>query len=267
MSTSTVTSTSLEKLTQWITESPEKEKNRREIAQKKIGLFVSTCDHTLDFCHLLLSSLPDIWDHPPLRKLKVLHLSDNPLKTMSNYLDNLTNLTYLDLSYNQLENIPESIGNLKVLKILILAHNNLRELQDSLSHATSLTYLNLGHNQLETIPKSIENLTNVEELNLSNNLLRSIPNSIVALTHLKRLNLYQNTTLNSLPPEILLLPFFCSINLKCCSLPEQDLSLLQTLSQISGYTGPIFSTSQESDTTHRLRERKYEHYLAVEADC
>jgi internalin A len=91
----------------------------------------------------------------------------------------LVNLTYLDLSVNQLTTIPESTGKL-----------------------VNLTYLDLSVNQLTTIPKSIDKLVKLIKLFLNNNLLTTLPESIGKLVNLQYLYLDGNQ-LTTLPKSIL----------------------------------------------------------------
>jgi Leucine-rich repeat (LRR) protein/GTPase SAR1 family protein len=102
---------------------------------------------------------------------------------------NLTNLTSLNLSVNQITEIPESIVNLTNLTSLDLRWNKITEIPDSIANLTNLTSLNLSVNQITEIPESIANLTNLTNLDLSNNKITEIPDSIVNLIHLTSLNL------------------------------------------------------------------------------
>ena len=97
-------------------------------------------------------------------------------------IGNLTNLTYLNLRYNQLTGeIPSEIGNLM-----------------------NLTYLDLYSNQLTgEIPSSIGNLINLTNLSLSHNQLTGeIPSSMGDLTNLIYLDLYINQLTGVIPSEI-----------------------------------------------------------------
>ena len=82
-------------------------------------------------------------------------------------------LKKLDLTGNNIEYIPESIGNLANLNKLLLGKNNLQELPGSIGKLTKLNTLVLGFNKIKTLPKSIGKLSELTCLFLNSNLKRS----------------------------------------------------------------------------------------------
>ena len=89
-------------------------------------------------------------------------------------IGNLTNLLWLDLSFNQLTGqIPPEIGNLTNLIRLYLYSNQLTgEIPVEIGNLTNLTWLGLYNNQLiGEIPPEIGNLTNLTYLRLDDNQL------------------------------------------------------------------------------------------------
>ena len=100
--------------------------------------------------------------------------------------------TELDLSNNNLDELPESIGLLTNLVRLELGSNNLEYLPESIGNLTNLERLELGSNNLEYLPESIGNLTKLEYLDLESNNLTSLPESFGNLTNLEGLYLYEN---------------------------------------------------------------------------
>ncbi len=98
----------------------------------------------------------------------------------------------LDLSENELNNLPKSIGNLPNLIRLNLRENKISSLPESITNLSKLTYLNLSTNQLINLPKNIGNLSNLTHLYLLENQLCSLPQSICDLSSLKYLYLNGN---------------------------------------------------------------------------
>ncbi|MEM9544953.1 MAG: leucine-rich repeat domain-containing protein [Bacteroidota bacterium] len=102
----------------------------------------------------------------------------------------------LDLSFLRLKSIPKEISDLTSLTSLYLSNNELDDIQ-SLEKLTSLTTLYLSNNKLSDI-QSLEKLTSLKTLYLDNNQLNDIQ-PLVKLTSLTRLYLYNNQ-INDIQP-------------------------------------------------------------------
>jgi hypothetical protein len=65
-------------------------------------------------------------------------------------------VTEAHLGNNQLNELPESIGNLQALQVLDLVNYRLTELPESIGNLQSLEVLSLGGNQLTELPESMK---------------------------------------------------------------------------------------------------------------
>ncbi|KAA0712899.1 Leucine-rich repeat-containing protein 40 [Triplophysa tibetana] len=138
------------------------------------------------------------WEQTDLTKIL---LSSNKLQNISEDIKLLPALVVLDIHDNQLNSLPESIGELEHLQKLIVSHNKLTELPAGLWRLTNLHCLHMQQNQMERLPPDLGQLVHLEDLDLSNNLLTDIPESLSNLTNLMKLNLSSNK-IKSLPPSI-----------------------------------------------------------------
>uniref|UniRef100_UPI00261AE18C T9SS type A sorting domain-containing protein n=1 Tax=uncultured Polaribacter sp. TaxID=174711 RepID=UPI00261AE18C len=130
-----------------------------------------------------------------LSKLTKLDLTGNNLTSLPPEIGNLSSLTYLNLSRNGLTNLPTGIGNFAVLEELNVSNQidrtdntkTLTTLPDEIGNIGSLKKLYLNQNKLENIPTTIGNLVNLENLNIEYNALTSLPTTINNLTMLDEL--------------------------------------------------------------------------------
>jgi len=152
--------------------------------------FVSECLslETLVASNNNFTTLPEIVA-PSLTNLKTVRLNKNKLGGQSSkkqfsfprFLLKLPNVKVVDLSSNNLEDIPPPISwSTQQLKELVLADNKIKKL--SLEGAEKWAYL--------------------ERLNLSDNCLKSVPGRIGELKSLTSLNLSRNTGITHLPDEM-----------------------------------------------------------------
>ncbi|MES2345673.1 MAG: leucine-rich repeat domain-containing protein [Chlamydiota bacterium] len=78
------------------------------------------------------------------------------------------NLTTLNLSNNDIRQIPKELGNLTQLENLDLSHNSIHELPSELGNLIHLKSLDLRNNRdLENVPETFENLNNLENFQVS----------------------------------------------------------------------------------------------------
>ncbi len=120
---------------------------------------------------------------------------------MPSEIGDLTELTVLDLSQNNLRSLSPEIGSLTKLKELKLYDNLLASLPPEIGNLTNLTMLFLRSNSLKNLPPEIGSLSNLTELTLANNNLISLPPEIGNLASLALLTL-ANNNLTTLPSEI-----------------------------------------------------------------
>jgi Leucine-rich repeat (LRR) protein len=116
-------------------------------------------------------------------------------------IGNLTYLKNLNLNYTKLKDIPKSFKNLKSLEFLGISKSELKEIPESIFELKSLKKLIMCNNKIMSIPESIKNLKSLERLNLGGNKIKVLPNSISELPSLKDI-LLEDNELISLPETI-----------------------------------------------------------------
>ncbi|KAJ8276844.1 hypothetical protein GJAV_G00068540 [Gymnothorax javanicus] len=186
--------------------------------------------------HVTQLDLRDNWlqelDAAVFPRLEVLHCERNRLASLSvggvllkglyasnNELSRLDvcpvpgNLTYMDISRNRLESLPEWVCDSRRLEVLDISHNHIGELPIGLFCSSSLRKLLLGHNRLRKLPERLERMQ-IEVLDLQHNQLQELPSNLfLKADSLRCLNASANK-LESLPPS---------------SLSEESQSILQEL--------------------------------------
>ncbi len=96
----------------------------------------------------------------------------------------------LDLSKQKLEEIPQEIYRFKALKYLDVSRNNLKELPDFLDSLTNLEVLDAGKNKLTAFPTAICRMGKLKTLVLNRNEFAAIPECIVFATALEFIDLW-----------------------------------------------------------------------------
>jgi len=135
------------------------------------------------------------------RKVIKLNLANNPLlfSSSSFCISHLKDsLSELCLASNQLNHVPEGLGEFSKLRSLNLMNNNITELPDWFFDASkchfqqTLTILTLERNAIEVIPAQISQFTALEVLQLHKNKVKSLPYSITQLPQLKDITISNN---------------------------------------------------------------------------
>jgi hypothetical protein len=113
----------------------------------------------------------------------------------------LKKLEKLDISFNNIQQIPSTIGKCPQLSDLSLQNNALTKLPGSIFNLNFLRQLNLSNNRLPSIPGHIGQLSWLAQLDLSHNRLKRLPSALGDCTQLQTLQL-QNNRLTSLPASL-----------------------------------------------------------------
>ena len=135
----------------------------------------------LDLTDNNLSTLPD--DFYRFKKLRRLFLSNNKFDHVPKVLAKLPNLSMIGIRNNQIKIFEENSLPLST-RWLILTDNELEVLPDFIGDLKLLQKFMLSGNKLKSIPKSIEKCTNLELLRIGANKLTSFPKVLLSLPKL-----------------------------------------------------------------------------------
>jgi Leucine-rich repeat (LRR) protein len=136
-----------------------------------------------------------------LPNLQVLNLSDNNILEMPNSISGFAKLEALRLNNNSIKTVPKNIASLKKLKLLNLGYNKFDIIPIEICQLSNLTELNMSFNLIENIPSEIKNLKKLKELVLSNNHISEVPADFFDLSKIQRVWL-TNNKIETLPDEI-----------------------------------------------------------------
>ncbi|XP_031711122.1 PH domain leucine-rich repeat protein phosphatase 1 [Anarrhichthys ocellatus] len=144
--------------------------------------------------------------------LKGIYASNNELRQLD-VSPVPSNLSYMDISRNHMESLPDWLCEAKKLEVLDMSHNLITELPARLFCSNSLRKLSAGHNRLQKLPERVERPL-LEVLDIQHNQLVELPcNLFLKSDSLRCVNASANK-LEHLPPS---------------SLSEESHSILQEL--------------------------------------
>ncbi|KFQ36954.1 Protein LAP2, partial [Merops nubicus] len=136
-----------------------------------------------------------------LSGLKEFWMDGNRLTLIPGFIGTLKQLTYLDVSKNNIEIVEEGISGCESLQDLLLSSNALQQLPESIGSLKKITTLKIDENQLIYLPDSIGGLISVEELDCSFNEIETLPSSVGQLSNIRTFAADHNF-LTQLPSEI-----------------------------------------------------------------
>lgn len=175
-------------------------------------IYMSNNHQTIQLSTMAFAHVPNLRVLTLGRSLQVtaLDLDPSPFSV-------LPNLTYLDLSNNNIANIRENmLEGLVNLMVLKLQHNNLARLWKSanlggpvlfLKGAPNLKTLLMDNNGLDEIPlKALRGLSELRELSLGNNLLNNLKDSIFDDLNSLHVLFLQKNLITTVTPEVFKTP-------------------------------------------------------------
>lgn len=86
----------------------------------------------------------------------------------------MKDLTIIDFSHNSLRDVPSNVEYAKCAIVLNLSHNNIENIPNPIfNNLIDLIFLDLSYNKLDSLPGQLRRLVNLQVLNLSNNPLKN----------------------------------------------------------------------------------------------
>jgi hypothetical protein len=134
-----------------------------------------------------------------------LDLREVGIRRVPEAVSQLTSLTDLDLSFNEIGTVPEGLRRLKNLRNLSLAGCHIQTVPHWIGQLTQLRSLNLMLNRLESLPDSLGDLMLLEVLLLDDNPLPQLSPVLFNFKQLRLLSIMSATAgrITEIPRDIL----------------------------------------------------------------
>lgn len=188
--------------------------------------------------------------------LEVLDLTDNNLTDLPDDFDRFKKLKRLFLSNNKFENVPKIVAKLPVLSMIGMRNNQIKIFEEN-SLPLSTRWLILTDNELTTLPESIGDLVLLQKCMLSGNQISSLPDTFNKCINLELLRIAANKLI-TFPSCLLSLPKlswlafsgnpFCKkhpdSNIKLKTILWDDLEIKELLGQ--GASGNIYKAKYQN---------------------
>lgn len=185
---------------------------------------------------------PTTQEQNRLWEISSLDLSVCNIDELPESIELLTKLEELDVSGNQLEFLPYGIGRLPNLRRLDARGNRLESLPENIGELSRLESLDVSRNALVSLPESIGSLASLRRLDIYSNELAILPDSMGGLWELTYLDA-DNNELTSLPESIYHLPGLKKLSLsinRLTVLPE-SIGYLNGLVELSLFINRLTS--------------------------
>jgi hypothetical protein len=149
----------------------------------------------------LTHGLPVLQEHPTsrrkdmLRELedlerKAITLEDAGLREIPEEVFRTMGLEKLVLDFNEIDQLPDAIGDLVQLRYLSLDDLPMRRLPESIGSLHNLEVLSLRFTKIKTFPKRFEELQSLREIYLTYSSLEQFPEVLKRLANLERLSFW-----------------------------------------------------------------------------
>ncbi|MCG9542918.1 leucine-rich repeat-containing serine/threonine-protein kinase [Vibrio sp. Isolate33] len=136
--------------------------------------------------------------------LEILDLSGNQLSELPHELTQLTNLRIIFASNNLFTHLPDVLGSLPKLEMVGFKTNQIKTVSEE-SLPAQLRWLILTDNAIEVLPNSLGERPRLQKLALAGNQLRALPESMENLSSLELVRLSANQ-LTEFPEFLIMLP-------------------------------------------------------------
>ena len=136
--------------------------------------------------------------------LEILDLSGNQLSDLPKELSQLTHLRIIFASNNLFTHLPDVLGSLPKLEMIGFKTNQIKTVSET-SLPPQLRWLILTDNAIEALPNSLGERPRLQKLALAGNQLRALPESMAKLSNLELVRLSANQ-LTEFPEFLIKLP-------------------------------------------------------------
>ncbi|XP_043474861.1 E3 ubiquitin-protein ligase LRSAM1-like isoform X2 [Leptopilina heterotoma] len=199
---------------------------------------------------------------------RTLLLNNNKLSSLAGggALSDLSLLTILDLSSNELNSLPSDVRNLVSLEKLFLQDNNLKRLPNEIVNLGNLNVLNVSKNNLKELPELLGELRKLTILNISfNKAIKCLPKSLGYAQKIIQLEIDGLNHLSYPPKDILdggaiVIIAFLSIECGIEYNPEETFVETEQIKNVNSEQVKTFYQNKDNDT----QEQRQSALLEVE---